>query len=520
MLVLFFGLSLGFAQENNACTSDAASAAFVQGFTAQKEGKNTTAIAEYTKCLQIEPNCLKCHYEIGWSYWSQSNWTEVKKHWEKVVKMEPQNQEYADLLNQANEKASPTTSTSQLRIPFGVSSTKNNVTMTMVARFQNYQSNTTNPNDHHDEMVYSPKSARFSEDGKKVYVNSLEGTRTVIYNTETLQRIGSIEHRFNKDTEDLFFGENTVFGYTYNKKSKSGNPNHFMGKPVESALSHNGKYLWVPYYRRDFDTGATSPSAVSIIDTTTDTIVRVMPTGPIPKYVAISPDNKWAIITHWGDNTLGVIDISSGDPKTFKYLEKRLVIERALSQTGLSGTDRDSTCGFCLRGTVFTPDSKTLLVARMGGGGVAGFDVDTWTYLGTLYGEKPTPRHLVISNDYLYMSSNKSGYVSKTSLPNFINSLRAAEGKKVKYTDWQTTFVGSGARTIDMSEDGTRLFVAVNNSAKLVVLDPIKMEVLNSIPTDSYTVGLAVSKDGKQVWTTSQGKKNGGGNSVCVYEIK
>ena len=77
-------------------------------------------------------------------------------------------------------------------------------------------------------------------------------------------------------------------------------------------MSHNGRYLWVPYYRRDYDHGATSPSAVSIIDTTTDKIVRVLPTGPIPKYVAISPD-KWAAIAHWGDNTLGV-SISLGIP--------------------------------------------------------------------------------------------------------------------------------------------------------------------------------------------------------------
>ena len=154
----------------------------------------------------------------------------------------------------------------------------------------------------------------------------------------------------------------------------------------------------------------------------------------------------------------------------------------------------------------------------MGGGGVAGFDVDSWKYLGTIYGEKPTPRHLVISKDgqWLYMSSNRAGYVSKSSLANVVSALRGAEGKKVKYTDWKTLYVGSGARTIEISEDGTRLFAAINNSAELVVIDAINMTQLNRIRTDSYAVGLAVSKDIPKLGQPAK-EKGGGGNSVCVY---
>ena len=45
------------------------------------------------------------------------------------------------------------------------------------------------------------------------------------------------------------------------------------------------------------------------------------------------------------------------------------------------------------------------------------------------------------------------------------------------------------------------------------------MKVVSRIRADSYTVGLAVSPDGRQVWTTSQGKRGKGGNSVCVYRV-
>ena len=303
-------------------------------------------------------------------------------------------------------------------------------------------------------------------------------------------------------------------------KSPSGDPNQFSGKPVESALSHNEKYLWVPYYRREFDVGARSPSAVAVIDTATDTVVRVLPTGPIPKYVAISPDNRWAAITHWGDNTVALIDISSGDPAKFQYREQRLVVERILPQAKLGG-DRDASCGFCLRGTTFTPDGKTLLVARMGGGGIAGFDVESGSYLGTVDGDKPTPRHLVIGpdKDTLYFTSNRSGYVSKHDLSDLVDLLRADGDGHVVSDGFAEVFVGGGARTLEMSGDGKWLFVALNSRAQVGVVNAETLEVVSRIRADSYTVGLAVSPDGSQVWTTSQGRRSGGGNSVCVFGV-
>jgi len=54
----------------------------------------------------------------------------------------------------------------------------------------------------------------------------------------------------------------------------------------------------------------------------------------------------------------------------------------------------------------------------------------------------------------------------------------------------------------------------------VVVVDASTMEVVSRVRADSYTVGLDVSPDGRQVWTTSQGRGNKGGNSVCVFEVR
>ena len=514
------------AQEGARCATDPGTAAFERGFEAQRGGRSGEALTAYRACLEAEPTCVPCWYEIGWSYWSRGAWDKTVEAWSKTLELDPSHEDAPGWLKQAkdNKARADSPGSTSLRVPMGVVSKPETapISLKLVARFQNYNARAdASTGDHHDQDIYSPKSARFTADGAKVYVNSLEGLRTVVYDAVKLEKIGAIKHRFTAEDSALFGGLTTIFDYRFYKNSPTGDPNQFQGKPVESEISHGGRFLWVPYYRRSWDGGATSPSAVAVIDTSTDTIVRVLPTGPIPKYVEASPDDRYLAVAHWGDNTLGLIDISSGDPAAFAYVPERLVVEKALGQAGLADQDRDKACGFCLRGTVFTPDGKTLLVARMGGGGIAGFDVESRRYLGTVLGMKPTPRHLAFGADgeTLFLSSNVSGHVSRIDAAPVLAALATAEGKRVRIDGWLSVYVGPGARTIDLSPDGKWIYAAVNGNAEIVVVNAETMSVVARVRTDSFTVGLAVSPDGGQVWTTSQGRAGEGGNSVCVYKV-
>ncbi|MBC7372034.1 MAG: beta-propeller fold lactonase family protein [Bdellovibrionaceae bacterium] len=373
-----------------------------------------------------------------------------------------------------------------------------------------------------DAEINSPKSVRFSADAKKIYINSLEGGLTVVYSWPELKKQKTIVHRFDASNAHLFQGENNIYDYKYYTKPPTGDVNNFVGKPVESELSADGRYLWVPYYRRDWDGSGQSPSAIAIIDTQSDEIVRVMPTGPIPKYVTASPDGRFVAVMNWGDNTVGLIDTSSGDPRRYQYVA-HMTVEKQLSQEGLAGTDRDATCGFCLRGAVFTPDSRYLVVARMGKGGIAGFHIPSKKYLGSIMNISSTPRHLVLSPDgqTIYASSNYSGEISKTSLVGIINTFNSADGKRVQGPKWKTAFVGKGARTLDISPKGKYLFVAVNISSELVTVDAETLQVLSRIDVDPYAVGLAVAPDLSAAVLTSQGHDGaGGGNAVTIIRIR
>ncbi|MBF0273987.1 MAG: tetratricopeptide repeat protein [Nitrospinae bacterium] len=518
---------------------------FQQGVEYQKNGQTKEAIELYQKALQLNPDFAEAHYEIGWSYWVLGKWKDVVFHWRKAKKLGFEKEDFEDSFKIANARLKGK-GLEVVRVAMGTSATaqfaakksnneegemseepQESLSMQLVARFQQYNNKPESESDHYDTSIFSPKSVTFSLDGKKAYVNSLEGLATVVYDTTALQKIKVIMHRFNQNNRHLFIHAELFPSWaTFLPTDEFPNPNTFYGKPVEFASSHNGRYLWVSYYRRHFDKNALYPSAIGLIDTETDTLVRVMNVGPIPKFMAVSPDNKYLATIHWGDNTVGLINIEGNDINSFHH-EALINVGKPLDLKSLpeevqslpkEKIDRDKHCGSCLRGAVFTPDGHYLLVGMMHGGGIAIVDVEKKKYIGSVYGMKPTPRHLVLSNDgqTLYVSSNISGYVSSFSLPDIIDTILSG---RHTIKPLQETKVGKGARTISLSKDEKLLFSAINYKNMMVALDPQTLKILLKIPVDSYPVGLAVSPDSKQVWITSQGKMSGGGNSVSVYSL-
>ena len=373
----------------------------------------------------------------------------------------------------------------------------------------------------HDRQVRSPKSAAFSADGKTFYVNALEGQETLVFDAETLALNKVIRHDFSEEDSALFLdGETTLFDYEYTGKKPVGERNCFAGKPVEFAFSHNGRYLWVTYYRRSWDGNASSPSAVAIIDTRSNEIVRVMPTGPLPKMLVPSPDGKKMAIIHWGDNTAGIVDIASDNPRDFVW-ERLLTSEKRLNMKRIGG-NRDKNCGQCLRGAVFTANSRYLLIGKMGGGGITAFDMQDGSNLGTLLSVAHTPRHLALGPDgtRLYVSSNKSGMVSELEVDKLLSALKEAGGGNTHAYRGREISVGKGARTLAVSADGKRVYVACNNSSTIVVVDVPSWSVVARAKVAPYAVGLAVSPDERRVVVTSQGRHGHGGHVVSVFDVK
>lgn len=400
------------------------------------------------------------------------------------------------------------------RIGDKVTTSDGNVTITCVGKKQNFNYSDTETR---DQDVYSPKSVNFHPDGTRYYVNSLEGCATCVYEMKTNKKLKVIKHEFSSGEGALW---NTPSGYYKFTHYTNGASRAFSGKPVESTFSHGGRYLWVPYYRRTFDINAQDPSAVAIIDTRTDSIVRMMETGPLPKMIVASHDSKMVAVTHWGNNTVGLIDISGNDPTKWHHLPYVVVDhELQLNFSLTSSVNRDSNSGLLLRGTVFTPDDRYLLVGCMGGGGIAVIDMKSREYLGKITGVS-NARHLIIKNDYLYISCNSAGLVCRLPLKTILDAIPNRNGKTINVNGWEVCHVGGGARTIEASPSGRYIFAACNSASALYVVDTKTMKSIGQITVDSYPVGLDISKDGSFVVVTSQGRQGCGGNAVNLYKVE
>lgn len=387
------------------------------------------------------------------------------------------------------------------------------ISLSLVERKQNYSSKEERDND-----ILSPKSVHIHPNGKKYYINSLEGGVTVVYSIPSNKKIKVIKHCINPENDLLWAPESGLFSFhhTYSE------PNTFLGKPVESTFTHDGRYLWIPYYRRSYDLNAQDPSAMAVIDTQKDEIIRLFETGPLPKMVATSPDGKLLAVSHWGDNTIGVIDISSKSPQEWHYKDLYIVdYQLKLNYSLTEKIDRDRNSGYCLRGTVFTPDNHYLLVGCMGGtGGIAVVDLTTSTYLGRITGTMSNLRHLVIDHGFLYASINEKGYIQRILLKTLIEAIPQLKEKKIyRINDWESCKVPSGARTIVLSPDGNYVFAACNFSSCVAIVDTRSLKLVGTIPADSFPVGMDISSDGHLLITTSQGRNNGGGNAVDLFEV-
>lgn len=355
--------------------------------------------------------------------------------------------------------------------------------------------------------ILSPKSVDFV--GNKMFINALEKGATVIYNTNDWTVEKTITYQFDKP-DYLAIKD---FPYTLDKKS-------FFGKPVE--FTHYKNTAWIPFYRLSWDTNSRSHSAIAQIDLTDNSIKNLIPAGSIPKMIRVSPNGQYLVNSHWGDNTVGIYRLNEKqDIVGYDYY----IIDKKLNTSHISG-DRDRNCGWCLRGTVITPDNKYVIVGKMGGGGLAIINLQTKKYIGTLYNVPLTPRHLVISSDnQLVLSTCFSGEISKIPLTTLYKNFEELENKLIdnkqkislQKNDWTTIKIGSSVRTIDLSKDNKYIYAALNDSSELAVIDYQNMKVIEKFKIAQYPVGLSVSSDDKYVAVTSQGKSGRGGNHVDIF---
>lgn len=249
----------------------------------------------------------------------------------------------------------------------------------------------------------------------------------------------------------------------------------YQGAPVEAAYSPDGKYVYVSNYAMygpgygpegsdECGAGnAVSPSTVYRINTKTLAVDGVVAVGATPKYVAVTPDNRYLLVSNWCGYDVSVIDLQSFTEVT------RIKV------------------GAYPRGIAIEPQSKTAYVAVMGTRDIAKIDLTTMG-LGWIRNVGAAPRHIVMDplGRYIYVTLNGEGKVAKIDLGNDTVVTKVATGR--------------APRSMAISTDGTALYVVNYESNDVSKLRSSDMTILQTLPTDGHPIGITYEPMKDRVW--------------------
>ena len=264
------------------------------------------------------------------------------------------------------------------------------------------------------------------------------------------------------------------------------------GSPVEAAFNSDGSYAFVSNYRMygpgyapnaggdNCDKGRGQDSFVYRIDTRTLEIDRLYPVGPVPKFLAVTPDDRLLLVSNWCGFDVSVIDLQTHEILT------------------------EVEVGRHPRGIAITADSATAYVAVMGSSKIAVLDLsavsasivqpegsDQAIVPSLLRDVGRSPRHLVLSPDdkILYVTLNGDDAVV---------AVDTVTGEVL-----QRAHTGRQPRSMDISDDGTALYVVNYESDTMTKLRTSDFVELQSFETADKPIGITYDSFSDEVWVSA-----------------
>jgi len=308
----------------------------------------------------------------------------------------------------------------------------------------------------------SPKSVMSTNTGLVFAQNMMYRHTMTVYNSS-----GTLLKTISDGVELAHFGVHGRPGLTH-------------GAPVEAAVTPDGKDVWVSNYSM-YGTGSgpegsdtctpgsavaagDTPSFLYEVSTKTLSVVGVAPVGMVPKYVAVTPNDKYVIATNWCSWTVSIVNEAT------HHLVATIPV------------------GAYPRGIAVSPDSHLAYVAIMGSDVIDVISLSTFRVVGQI-GGVDNVRHVVIdpqNPDFLYASLNVPGDVVK------INRLTGKILAEVH--------TGSDCRSLAISTDGTALYVVNYLSNTVTELAASNLKVLQVVPTGTNPVGVTYDGTTGRVW--------------------
>ncbi len=259
--------------------------------------------------------------------------------------------------------------------------------------------------------------------------------------------------------------------------SKLGYPEYqgtVRGAPVEAAFSPDGRYAYVSNYSM-YGAGfgpegsdSCTPSSgydrsfVYRIDMKSLKIDRAYRVGAVPKVVAVTPDDRYVLVTNWCTWDLSVISTKKGKEV------KRVPI------------------GAYPRGIAVSPKGNAAYVAVMGSNVLVRVDLNRWTKSSFPVGAGPRAAEFHPSDRYVFVSLNAEGRVAKLDLRTGAVTAKVA--------------TGSAPRSLALAADGKALYVVNYESGTISKLRTSDMKTIQTINACYHPIGITYDRATRRVW--------------------
>ncbi len=304
----------------------------------------------------------------------------------------------------------------------------------------------------------SPKSVVSSGAGYVFAQNMMYRHTITVYDTGTLELVETISDRI------------TLSDYGYKKKTGS-----VQGSPVEAAETPDHRFMYVSQYSMYGDgfyhQGADACSPSSGIDDSyvyrvpidTLRIDKVIKVGAVPKFLAVTPDQEYLLVSNWCSYTLSVVDVHTSKELRQVYI------------------------GPYPRGIAIDPASRNAYIAVMGTSDIARVDLQNWG-VSWIRGVGAGPRHVIMSPNgkKLYATLNSEGAIAR---------IDVAEQRVVGKVS-----TGSEPRSMAMAPDGKSLYVVNYGSNTMSKVRTSDMKVIQVVNTNAAPIGITYDAPTKSVW--------------------
>lgn len=229
-------------------------------------------------------------------------------------------------------------------------------------------------------------------------------------------------------------GQFLIAGSYQEREAGSGTLARPTGVSSDEHAAHHGAALGGP------PKDSSVVSTVSVVRTANGAVIRRIDVPGAVHHVAVSPDGRFAVVTHPNEGAITAIDLDSYEVA-------------ATVETGPFPNY-----------AAFGANGQTIYVSNAGNGTISAVNAKTWAVQWAV-AVGSSPEHVVLSTDghSLYVNNVDDGTVSVV----------AIDDRKVV----KTISIGTTLHGIDLSDDGRTLFVADLGDDKIVAFD---------LATDTY----------------------------------